>query len=85
MQRVRARAGAEDGALLHDIPGQVPGVQGADGRALANGAHTLTRTAPAVLGGEEERAEDRADLAVAQKVDVDIEGMTVFLMSQEII
>lgn len=56
-----------------------------DVRALANGAHTLTRTAPAVLGGEEERAEDRADLAVAQKVDVDIEGMTVFLMSQEIV
>ena len=25
------------------------------------------------------------DVAVAQKVDVDIEGMTVFLMSQEII
>ena len=53
--------------------------------ALANGAHTLTLTAPAVLGGEDERAEDRADLAVAQKVDVDIEGMTVFLMSQEIV
>lgn len=56
-----------------------------DVRALANGAHVLTRKAPAVLGGEEEQAADKADYAVAQKVDVDIEGMTVFLMSQEII
>lgn len=56
-----------------------------DVRALANGAHVLTRKAPAVLGSEDEQAADKADYAVAQKVDVDIEGMTVFLMSQEII
>lgn len=57
----------------------------ADRRDVAEGCHTLVKCAPAVLGGEDERAEDRADLAVAQKVDVDIEGMTVFLMSQEIV
>jgi len=56
-----------------------------DTRALANGAHTLTRTAPAVLGGEDEAAEDRADLAEARKMDEHIEDMTVFLQSLEII
>lgn len=56
-----------------------------DVRALANGAHVLTQKAPAVLGSEDEQTADKADYAVAQKVDVDIEGMTVFLMSQEII
>ena len=56
-----------------------------DVRARANGAHTLTRTAPAVLGGEDERADDRADLALAGEMDRHIEEAVVFLEHLEIV
>ena len=41
--------------------------------------------APAVLGGEDEQEEDRKDLALAGKMDEQIEEATVFLMSLEIV
>ena len=56
-----------------------------DMQSLANGAHTLVKHAPAVLGGEDELAEDRADLAEARKMDEHIEEMYVFLSSLEIV
>ena len=56
-----------------------------DLRAVANGAHTLVRHAPAVLGGEDEQAEDRKDLSLAGKMDEHIEEAVVFLASLEIV
>lgn len=54
-------------------------------RALAAGSHTLVACAPAVLGGDEEQAQDRADLAEARKMDSQIEEMVVFLEHLEIV
>ena len=54
-----------------------------DLRAVANGAHTIVKHAPAVLGGEDEQEEDRKDLALAVKMDDQIEEATVFLLSLE--
>ena len=56
-----------------------------DRRAVAAGSHTLVKCAPAVLGGEDERAQDRADLAEARKMDSHIEEMVVFLEHLEIV
>lgn len=56
-----------------------------DLRAVADGAHTIVKHAPAVLGGEDEQEEDRKDLALAGKMDEQIEEATVFLMSLEIV
>lgn len=57
-----------------------------DNQALATGAHTLVRTAPAVLGDEgAETGEDRADLALAGKIDEHIEEAVVFLGNLEIV
>ncbi len=56
-----------------------------DLRAVANGAHTIVAHAPAVLGGEDEQAEDRKDYAVAVNMDKQIEEATVFLLSLEIV
>ena len=55
-----------------------------DMRSLANGTHTLVKHAPAVLGGEDEKADDRADLALAGEMDRHIEEATVFLEHLEI-
>lgn len=54
--------------------------------AISQGAHTLTANAPAVLGdgAQPETDEDRKDLAEAQKMDVHIDEMVVFLSSMEI-
>lgn len=52
--------------------------------SLAAGANTLTKHAPAVLGGEDEQAGDRADLAEARKITEHIDEMTVFLMHLDI-
>lgn len=52
---------------------------------IADGAHAIVKNAPAVLGGEDERAEDRADLAEAMKMDEHIEDMIVFLQHLEIV
>lgn len=57
----------------------------ADRRQLANGAHTLVRCAPDVLGGEDESAQDRADLQMARKIDDHIEDSVVFLQHLEIV
>lgn len=57
----------------------------ADLRAVADGAHTIVKHAPAVLGGEEEQEEDRKDLAVAENMDRQIEEATIFLLSLEIV
>lgn len=53
--------------------------------ALAAGAHTLVKNAPAVLGSEDATADDRADLAEARKMDEHIQDMNTFLMSLEIV
>jgi len=55
-----------------------------DMRSVAEGAHTLVRHAPAVLGGEDERPDDRADLAEAMRMNEHIEDMVVFLQHLEI-
>ena len=57
----------------------------ADRRAVANGAHTLVGCAPDVLGGEDESAQDRADLKLARKIDDHIEDSVVFLQHLEIV
>ena len=54
-------------------------------RAIADGTHAVVRNAPAVLGGEDEKEEDRKDLALAGKMDEQIEEATVFLLSLEIV
>lgn len=54
-------------------------------RAVANGTHTLVQCAPDVLGGEEESAQDRADLKLARKIDDHIEDSVVFLQHLEIV
>lgn len=56
-----------------------------DMRGIANGAHKLVKTAPAVLGGEDEKRDDRLDLDEARKMDQHIEEMTIFLLSMEIV
>ena len=55
-----------------------------DLRKVADGTHAIVRTAPDVLGGEAEQEDDRKDLALAGKMDQQIEEATVFLMSLEI-
>lgn len=55
-----------------------------DLQAVANGAHTIVQHAPAVLGGEDEKEEDRKDLALAGKMDHHIEDAVLFLQSLEI-
>lgn len=55
-----------------------------DMRALSRGADTLVRNAPAVLGREDESADDRADLAEAGKMAGHIDEMVVFLEHLEI-
>lgn len=54
-----------------------------DLRAIADGTHAVVRNAPAVLGGEDEQEEDRKDLALAGKMDEQVEEAMVFLMSLE--
>ena len=56
-----------------------------DLRGIADGAHLVVRNAPAVLGGEDEKEEDRKDLALAGKMDEHIEDAVVFLNSLEIV
>ena len=53
-------------------------------RKVADGTHAMVQTAPAVLGGEAEQEEDRKDLALAGKMDQQIEEATVFMLSLEI-
>ncbi len=55
-----------------------------DMRAIATGSHTLVANAPAVLGREDEVADDRADLAEARKMEEHIEDMVIFLEHLEI-
>ena len=52
---------------------------------IVTGAHAVTANAPAVLGGEDEQAEDRADLALAGEMDRHIEEAAVFLERLEIV
>ena len=54
-------------------------------RSIADGTHAVVRNAPAVLGSEDEREEDRKDLALAGKMDEQIEEATIFLLSLEIV
>ena len=57
-----------------------------DLRHIADGAHSLTASAPAVETlTREETANDKAYLKEAQKIDEQIEEMMVFLMSLEIV
>lgn len=55
--------------------------------AIAQGAHTVTKYAPAVLGGAqaiEGTKEDALDLEEAVKIDEHIDEMYTFLSSMEI-
>ena len=56
-------------------------------RQLANGAHVMLDTAPAVekSAGMQETANDKAFLQEAKKLDDQIEEMTIFLLSLEIV
>ncbi len=54
-------------------------------RKVADGTHVIVKNAPAVLGGEDEQEEDRKDLALAGKMDEQIEEATIFLLSLEIV
>jgi hypothetical protein len=55
-------------------------------RMIADGAHTITKKAPVVLGGRgEESADDKADLAAARNMDKQIEEATIFLTNLEIV
>lgn len=56
-----------------------------DLHAIAAGAHTIVSHAPAVLGSEDEKEEDRKDLALAEKMDYHIEDAVLFLESLEIV
>ena len=57
-----------------------------DLKHIADGAHSLTASAPAVETlTREETPNDKAYLKEAQKIDEQIEEMMVFLMSLEII
>ena len=53
-------------------------------RKVADGTHAMVQAAPDVLGGEAEQAEDRMDLALAGKMDRQIEEATLFMLSLEI-
>ena len=54
-------------------------------RTMADGAHIVVRKARAVMGGEEESAQDRADLELARQMDGQIEENVVFLEHLEIV
>ncbi len=56
-----------------------------DMRKMVTGAHAMVKNAPAVLGGEDEKDEDRKDLALAKKMDYHIEDAVLFLQSLEIV
>ena len=57
-----------------------------DLRNIANGAHCLTACAPAVeTTTKNETTGDRVQLTEAQKINDQIEEITVFLMSLEIV
>ena len=57
-----------------------------DLKHIAEGAHSLTASAPAVETlTREETPNDKAYLKEAQKIDEQIEEMMVFLMSLEIV
>ena len=57
-----------------------------DLRHIANGAHSITISAPVVENiSRTETPNDKAQLQEAQKIDEQIEEMTVFLMGLEII
>lgn len=50
-------------------------------QAIAQGAHTITKTAPAVLGNDDQTAADAADLNEARLIDTHIEQMMVFQLA----
>ena len=56
-------------------------------QAIAQGAHVMTQTAPIIeqSNGAQETANDKAYLQEARKIDEQIEDMTIFLMSLEIV
>ena len=57
-----------------------------DLRHIANGAHSVTASAPVVeTMSKTETANDKAQLMEARKIDEQIEEITVFLMSLEIV
>ena len=57
-----------------------------DLRHIANGAHSVTASAPVVETlNKAETTNDKAQLKEAQKIDEQIEEIVVFLMSLEIV
>lgn len=56
-----------------------------DMRGIVNGAHTIVKNAPAVLGGDTETEEDKKDLALAGNMDLQLEQAMVFIQSLEIV
>lgn len=57
----------------------------ADMRQVVDGTHAVVKNAPAVLGIEEASKDDGMDLALALKMDRQIEEAAVFLQSLEIV
>jgi hypothetical protein len=55
-----------------------------DLRGIADGAHLVTKNAPAVLGTENQTSDDKKDLAMAVEMDKHIEEAITFLMNLEI-
>ena len=75
-------------SYMHSVICRAKGrVKDSDLRHIADGAHSLTATAPVAeqLNGREETANDKAYLKEAQKIDEQIEEMTIFLLSLEIV
>lgn len=60
-------------------------LQGDAVKGITTGAHMVVENAPAVIGCEDEKEDDRKDLALARKMDEQIEEAAVFLMSLEIV
>ena len=75
-------------SYMHSVICRAKGrVKDSDLRHIADGAHGLTATAPVAeqMNGREETENDKAYLREAQKIDEQIEEITIFLLSLEIV
>ena len=71
-------------SVICKTKGRVPD---SDLRHIADGAHSMTITAPVAeqLNGRKETENDKAYLKEAQKIDEQIEDMVTFLLALEIV
>ena len=75
-------------SYMHSVICRAKGrVKDSDLRHIADGAHSLTATAPVAeqMNGKQETENDKAYLKEAQKIDEQIEEITLFLLSLEIV